>query len=115
VEGVALGGALVGGELAVDAHVLRFVHGGDAELRRREVRLDRERLARRVERPRVLALGALVVALARLLAGPHDRVEPLRDLLSHRRGRAGIPARHREPGSEPGAADVAYPDGRGDA
>src|SRR5205823_3200614 len=82
VQGVALGGPLVGGELAVDAHMLRLVHRRDADMRSREVRLDGQGLAGRVERPRELALGTLLVALARLLAGPDDRVETLRDQLA---------------------------------
>src|SRR5439155_13271647 len=50
VEGIALRGALVGDELAVEGHALGLVHGRHANVRRREVGLDRQRFARRVER-----------------------------------------------------------------
>jgi len=88
--------------------VLGLIDGGDADLRRREVRLDRQRLAGGVERPGELTLLALIIALARLLGRAHEVVETLRDRLPHRRRRAGVADRHREERREARTADVPH-------
>src|SRR2546422_9774113 len=81
IEGVALRGALIRREQAVQRHMLRLVHGGDADIRGREVRLDRQRLAGGVDCLRELALLALLLAFARLLGRTDDIVEALGDRL----------------------------------
>jgi len=114
VEGVALRGALIRRDQAVQWHVLRLVHGGDADVRRREVRLDGQRLVGGVQRLRELALLALVVAFARLLGRTHEVVEALRDRLAHGQRGAGIADGHREQRRQARAADVAHADRRRD-
>ena len=94
--------------------MLRLIDGGDADLRRREVRLDRQRLAGGVERPGELTLLALIVAFARLLGRADEVVETLRDRLPDRHRRAGIAHRHREERREARTADVPHPHRRRD-